>query len=299
MSRILLLLILSLLSLSTLLSSCTSATTSVSQTNTPPKANLTQSANRANRIVALTSVSADILRQLDSKKLVGMSGSNLFAKDPNFANVPTVSTGRTPPQLEKIVALKPDLVIGAVGFHDQALKKMQELNIPTIATEINSWSDLESLTQKIADATETDAAPLLKRYQACLANIPPSSRSTLVLVSRQPLLAPNRQSWAGSLLEQFKAKNVAAELQGKSGFRGYITLSPEKVLEANPEVLILVDPEKGDISEFKTLPFWDQLQAVKNDRVYAFEYYGLINPGSIAKIEQACDRLKQVLAPKS
>jgi hypothetical protein len=25
----------------------------------------------------------------------------------------------------------------------------------------------------------------------------------------------------------------------------------------------------------------------------------LVNPGSIAKIEQACDRLKQVLAPKN
>jgi iron complex transport system substrate-binding protein len=299
MFRISLSLVLFFVSLSTLLFSCTTNPTSVSQTNAPSKTSQTQTTNRASRIVALTSVSADILRQLDSKKLVGMSGSNLFAKDPDFANIPTVSTGRTPPQLEKIIALKPDLVIGAVGFHDQALKKMAELNIPTIATEINSWSDLELLTQKIADVTQTDATPLLKRYQACLTNIPPSSRSTLVLVSRQPLLAPNRQSWAGSLLEQFKAKNVAAELQGKSSVRGYITLSSEKVLEANPEVLILVDPEKGDISEFKTLPFWNQLQAVKNDRVYAFEYYGLVNPGSIAKIEQACDRLKQVLAPKN
>ncbi|NJM88466.1 MAG: ABC transporter substrate-binding protein, partial [Hydrococcus sp. RU_2_2] len=29
--------------------------------------------------------------------------------------------------------------------------------------------------------------------------------------------------------------------------------------------------------------------------VYVFDYYGLINPGSIDKIEEACTKLKQVL----
>lgn len=266
-----------------------------------PRPNLSQNSPKtiikaATRIVALTSISADVIQQLDSKKLVGMSGSSLFDKDDRFKNIPTVSSGRTAPNIEKIIALKPDLVIGAVGFHDQVLQKMKQLGIRTISTELNSWTDLEALIKQLAESTQTSSNPILKRFQNCSANITNKSSSTLVLVSRQPILSPNRESWAGSLLERFKIKNVTAELQEKSPMRGYITLSAERVLQANPEVIILVDVPMGDISQFKTLPFWNQLQATKKNQVYTFEYYGLVNPGSIVKIEQACKQLKDILA---
>ena len=88
------------------------------------------------KVVALTSLSADILYRLDESSLVGVSGSRLIAQDPNFSELPKVSEGRTPPNLEKIVALKPDLVIGAVGFHDQVLKKLDEVGIETMAAEV-------------------------------------------------------------------------------------------------------------------------------------------------------------------
>ncbi|MGH2415850.1 MAG: ABC transporter substrate-binding protein, partial [Microcystaceae cyanobacterium] len=120
--------------------------------------------------------------------------------------------------------------------------------------------------------------------------------SVLILVSRQPILAPNKKSWAGDLLTQFKAKNVAADLQGNSPVGGYITLSAEKVLQQNPEIVLIVDPaQEGLLEKFKSDPFWNQLQAIKNDRVYVFDYYGLVNPGSIDKIEETCTKLKQVL----
>jgi len=248
------------------------------------------------RVVALTSISADLIQQLDNKKLVGMSGSSLFDKDARFKNIPTVSSGRTAPNIEKIIALKPDLVIGAVGFHDQVLKRMNQLGIRTIATELNSWTDLEVLIKQLAESTQSDPNSILKRFQNCSVNVAKKSASTLVLVSRQPILSPNRESWAGSLLERFKIKNVTAKLQEKSPMRGYITLSAERVLQANPEVIILVDVPMGDVSQFKTLSFWNQLQATKKNQVFTFDYYGLINPGSIVKIEQACKQLKDILA---
>jgi iron complex transport system substrate-binding protein len=250
----------------------------------------------ASRVIALTPLSADILYRLDKTKLVGISGSQLLAKNPGFAALPRVSEGRTPPNLEKIVALKPDLVIGAVGFHDPAIAKLKSLSIQTLLWEVDSWRSLKTLTQTLGDAVGADATPLLRQYQAFLDPTPTQRGSTLVLASRQPLMSPNAQSWAGDLLIQFGIKNVSADLQGKSPMRGYITFSPEKILEANPESVILVNTPQGDIEKIKSEPFWNKLNATKTQKIYTFDYYGLINPGSIDAIEKATTQLKAIIA---
>ena len=254
----------------------------------------------AERTVALTSLTADILQHLDASKLVGIPGSRLLANDPRFDALTEVSSGQTEPNLEKIVALKPDLVVGARGFHDRVLQRLKELDIPTLTVEVNSLQALTEMTETLAAAVEADPAPLLQRYQTCLSDPPGTQSSVLVLVSRQPILAPNKASWAGSLLDRFQAKNIAAELQGQSPVRGYVTLSAEKILTANPEIILLVDLGGNILEEFQAQPFWQQLQAVKTNRVSTFDYYGLVNPGSVDRIEQTCNQLRQVLvAPEA
>ncbi|MDZ7957313.1 MAG: ABC transporter substrate-binding protein [Aulosira sp. DedQUE10] len=280
------------------LAACNTATIQQPLSQIPANTNSQASPKvTAKRVVALSSLSADIISQLDKTKLVGITGSKLFKDDPNFANIPRVSQGQTPPNLEKIIALKPDLVIGAEGFSNQPIEKLKQLGISTILTQVNNWESLEKLTQKLADLIGVNPQPLLKRYKSFLAEKPTHSPSTLVLVSRQPILAPNKNSWAGDLLAKFEAKNLVAEFQGTSPIGGYVTLSAEKVLSANPEVLILVnnaDPQLLD--SLKKEAFWQQLQATKNNRVYSFDYYGLVNPGSIDAIQKTCQKLTQVLS---
>ncbi|MBH8574857.1 ABC transporter substrate-binding protein [Nostocaceae cyanobacterium CENA369] len=254
----------------------------------------------AQRVVALSSLVTDIIYQLDKNKLVGITGSTLFKNDPRFKDIPRVSEGQNSPNLEKIVALKPDLVIGAEGFSNQAIQRLQQLGIPTFLTQVKSWESLEELTKKLAQLIDADPQALLNRYKTFLPDKLTQSPSTLVLVSQQPILAPNKNSWAGELLAKFRAKNLAAELQGQSPIGGYVTLSAEKVVEANPEVIIVVNPPQVGsnttvLESFKKEAFWQKLQATKNNRVYVFSYYGLVNPGSIDAIENACQQLKQDL----
>jgi iron complex transport system substrate-binding protein len=249
----------------------------------------------ATRVVALTSISADIISQLDATKLVGISGSRLLASNQTLKALPRVSEGRTQPNLEKIAALKPDLAIGAAGFHDGVLDKLKSIGVKTLTTKVDSWRSLEELTKTLATTIQANPEPLLQRYQKCSPN--PTSNpgaSTLVLVSAQPLLAPNKTSWAGDLLARLGAVNLAAELQGQSPTQGYVTLSPEKILQANPNILILVNVEGVTIEQFKSKPFWRDLKAVQNNRVYTLDYYGLVNPGSIDAILQACSQLKDI-----
>jgi iron complex transport system substrate-binding protein len=229
-----------------------------------PPVNQPQTTNSesAQKVVALTPLTADIIHQLDPTKLVGIPGSTLVSSNPKFTGITVVTAERTPPNLEKIIALKPELVVGASGFHDQTMQKLQQLGIKTLLTQVDSWTSLEELTTTLAKSLNVSPEPLLKRYQTFLTDSPNQGPATLVLVSRQPILSPNQSSWAGDLLGKFNVKNVAAQLQGDSPMRGYVTLSAEKI------------------------------------RVYVFDYYGLVNPGSIEKIEQATAQLKQVLAKK-
>ncbi|NJM90657.1 MAG: ABC transporter substrate-binding protein, partial [Hydrococcus sp. RU_2_2] len=249
---------------SVLLIACNSSNLPAQPNTTEPIKSPNSSIESAQRVIALTSLTADIIERLEPSKLVGIAGSSLLRKDERFQNIPQVSEGQTPPNLEKIVALKPDLVIGAKGFSDLTLNKLKELGIPTLSTNINSWNALIEITRSLAQIIGADATPLLARYQTFLSDNSQASPSTLVLVSRQPILAPNQKSWAGDLLAKFNVKNVAAELQGNAPIAGYVTLSPEKILKENPELLLIVEPMGQKLlPEFKAEPFWNQLKATQ------------------------------------
>ena len=285
--------------LSILLTACNYPTAQQPPT-TPVNVNQTTPTS-AQRIVALTSLTADIIYQLDSTKLVGITGGSLLNKDSRFQGLQRVAQGQTPADLEKILALKPDLVIGAQGFSDQTLQQLEKLGIKTFSTRVNSWESLKELTKTLAGFVGADPTPLLNRYDGFLPKGKNNSNSTLVLVSRQPILTPNKNSWAGDLLHQFGVNNLAADLQGTSPIGGYITLSAEKILAANPEVIILISPPQGGsqtalLDAFKQEGFWQKLSAAKNNQVYVFDYYGLVNAGSIDAIEKATQQLAQILA---
>jgi iron complex transport system substrate-binding protein len=263
---------------------------------TSPTASIPVS-NSVQRVVALTSLSVDIINRLAPDKLVGIAGSSLYRDDPRLKALPKVSEGRIAPNLEKIVSLKPDLVIGAEKFHEATASKLKELGITCELFEVKDWQSLEALTKTIAEKVSADPQPLLQKYQAMRQNTPKNAPKTLVLVSRQPILSPNKNSWAGALLKSFNIPNLAADLQGASPIQGYVSLSPESILKANPEAIALVEtpmPNSNILKEFANEPFWQNLKAVKDKQIYVFDYYGLVNPGSIDSIETATQKLRQL-----
>ncbi|MEL6935983.1 MAG: helical backbone metal receptor, partial [Cyanobacteria bacterium J06607_17] len=159
-------------------------------------------------IVALTSISADIVHTLAADTLVGIPGSPLLTDDPRFEGLTVVSSGRTEPDLETIVALKPDLVIGAAGFHDKTLERLTELEVNVLSADIKSWESLKTFTQVLATQLNVDPALLVERYDACLAQATDSGPTAIVLASRDPILSPSRESWAGDFLEKFNVQNL-------------------------------------------------------------------------------------------
>nr|WP_238178540.1 ABC transporter substrate-binding protein [Calothrix sp. 336/3] len=292
--------------LSCILIACSTTNQNIStpnpnKSNTPVSITSPSSPSSASRIVALSPIAADIIYELDKTKLVGMAGSSLLNQDGRFQTISRVSEGRTPPNLEKIIALKPDLAIVPEGFYQPQVQKLKELGVTIYSYNLNNWQSLEKLTQDIANYLGVNAQPLLTRYESFLANKPGKETSTLVLTGTKPIISPNKNSWAGDILKQLNIKNVTAELQGQSAFKGYVTLSAEKILEINPDVIILINtpPAKADaavISDWQKESFWQNLKATKNNQVYVFDYHGLINAGSIDSIEKTLKRMNEVFS---
>ena len=253
--------------------------------------------NKRKKIVALTSLSADLVNSIDSKSLVGIPGSSLLKSNPSFQNIAIISSGRMPPNLEKIISLKPDLVIGANGFHDKPLSKLNQLGVKTLSTKIKNLKDLENLNKEINSfLLKKDIEPLSNKISNCYSSSSKISKdkNVIALVSTKPILSPNSKSWSGNLIKRFGLKNLTSELQSKSEFRGYVNLSQEWLLKAKPNNLIVVKTPGSDISQYESLAIWNKIPAVKKKNIFSFDYYGLINPGSLDSINKACKKLSSI-----
>ena len=253
--------------------------------------------NRRKKIVALTSLSADLVNSIDSKSLVGIPGSSLLKSNPSFQNIAIISSGRMPPNLEKIISLKPDLVIGANGFHDKPLSKLNELGVKTLSTKIKNLKDLENLNKEINSfLLKKDIEPLSNKISNCYSSSSKISidKNVIALVSTKPILSPNSKSWSGNLIKRFGLKNLTSELQSKGEFRGYVNLTQEWLLKAKPNNLIVVKTPGSNISQYESLAIWEKIPAVKKRNIFPFDYYGLINPGSLDSINKACKKLSSI-----
>ena len=246
------------------------------------------------RVVALTSLTADLINTISKDSLVGIPGSSILKKNKDFDSIPIVSSGRMPPDLEKILSLKPDLVIGAKGFHDRPLSKLNSLGISTLSTSISSLDDLDKLNKKLASKLNARTKSLEDILGSCYPKNKNKNKNLIVLVSSKPILSPNKDSWAGNLISSFKLNNLASEITNKTEFKGYVNLSPEWLIKSQPENILVIKTPGSDMSQYESINIWNKLEAVKNNKIYTFDYYGLINAGGIKAINKACQKLSSI-----
>ncbi len=258
------------------------------------------SSNKIERVVTLTSLSTDIVSSISRDKLVAIPGSSLFKDKIDYQKLPRISQGRTPPNLEKIVSLKPDLVIGTKGFHDKILSKLKEINVTTLSYELKDWDSLENTINLISTKLEINDS--IKSNEIINTNlkecVEPNEQNkkpnVVVLASTKPILSPNSKSWAGNLLQRFGLNSLTKDLDSKTQFRGYVNLSPEWLVKEDPDNLIIVQTRPGQYVDFEKSQPFSNLKAVKSDKVHRFNYYGLINAGSLESINSACLKLKKI-----
>lgn len=185
------------------------------------------------------------------------------------------------PSFEKILALKPDLVVADSVIHAQPqLKKpLEELGVPVIFAGADSYQkvlDGLALMGKVFDSSETTktvSAGITKARDDARAALASKNVSAVALISDrdQVLYAAKPGSYAGDVMTQAGLKNPAASQPDSGPFPGYTTLAPEKLIEYNPDFIFTITPAPAPAPKLSTLvpqiPPFRGLKAVTEKRV--------------------------------
>ncbi|MGF6982899.1 iron complex transport system substrate-binding protein [Paraburkholderia atlantica] len=180
--------------------------------------------------------------------------------------------------LERIVALKPDLiVVWRHGNAQRQLERLRELHVPLFFSEPRRLDDiavsLTKLGQLLGTSTSADAAAAvyrddIARLRARYANRPVVS--VFYQVWDRPLMTLNGEHMISDVIALCGGRNVFADLQPLVP-----TVSTEAVLAANPQAIVTAAP--GATQPDTTLPqldawrAWPRLAAVANNNLFAID----------------------------
>ena len=197
--------------------------------------------------------------------------------------------------LERIIALKPDLIIvWRHGSSERQIDVVKKLGVPMFHSEPQH---LESIADNVAklgqlmgtDAVAAPAAADLRRRIAALrtryANRPVVR--TFYQVWDKPLYTLNGQHIVSDALRLCGGENVFSKLSVTAP-----VVSVEGVLQENPEAIFATaEKNYGGVSLWKPYP---TLTAVRNDNLFTIDG-NLVNragPRMVAGAEQLCEKLE-------
>ena len=164
-------------------------------------------------------------------------------------------------QIERIVALKPDLVLAALS--SRAVDRLQALGLPVLALEPQNMAQTRRMVQRVAQALGTPAEgdALLQRIDAQLARaaarVPPGWRGRKVYLEVAAVpYAAGEASFIGELLTQLKLGNVVPAALGP-----FPQLNPEFVLRAQPDLVVA---SARALAGMPARPGWGALKALQS-----------------------------------
>ncbi|HKC74854.1 MAG TPA: ABC transporter substrate-binding protein [Chloroflexota bacterium] len=253
------------------------------------------------RIVALAPNVVEILYALGvGRHVVGVSQDSTYP--PAAAHKPVVVTYSGGPNLEKIIALRPDVLIAA-GIDASYLPKLHSLRLPIIVLDPQTIGGiLHDITiAGVATGTDGVAHALVPRLQARIDTV---TRRVRRAVSRPHVYYEydfdkaggwtyGRGSFGDAVITMAGGYNV-----GRAGAGPYPQLSPEQIIGLNPQVIVLGDAAYGVSSRsVRERPGFDAVRAVQLNHLYPFNDTLVSRPGP--RIVDGLEQLARLLHPKA
>jgi iron complex transport system substrate-binding protein len=182
-------------------------------------------------------------------------------------------------QIERIVRLKPDLVLAAPSA--RAIERLETLGVAVVVLESKRHADVQRTLALLATALGKPQqaarvwAQIQAEMQAAEARVPAAMRGQRVYfeVESAPYAA-GPQSFIGESLQRLGLGNIAPVELGP-----FPKLNPEFVVRAQPDVIVAA---RRNLAEMARRPGWSALGALQRGRVCGFEpdaYEVLIRPG--------------------
>jgi iron complex transport system substrate-binding protein len=258
-------------------SASASATLAASSTTTYPlqiaaaNGNITVS-SRPTAIVSLSPTATEMLYAIGAGSQVKAVDS--YSDYPKSA--PHTKLNALTPNVEAIVAYKPDLVVVA-GDTTGLTAQLAKFGIPVLsdpaATTLNQayqqFDELGLATDHLAQA-KTEVSKIKGQIKQIVANTPKASKPiSYYFELDQTYYSVTSSTFIGQVLGLLGFKSIADAAKGAASSGGYPQLSAEFIIKANPKFIFLADTVCCGQSPKKVgkRPGWSELTAVKGGQV--------------------------------
>jgi len=219
------------------------------------------------RIVSLLpSLTESVCALEQCQRIVGV---DRYSNYPASVRRLPVMGGGLDPNIEGIVALKPDVVLMAVS--SRASQRLESLGIKVVALETRSHADVRRVLSVLGVLLEVPPQAGAERLwrvidtsvSAAAQSLSPKARNTRVYfeVSRGPYAA-GESSFIGETLSRLGVKNVVPAALGP-----FPKLNPEFVVRANPDVIMVGNRSMQAMAAY---PGFASIKAVREQRICVF-----------------------------
>jgi iron complex transport system substrate-binding protein len=234
------------------------------------------------RIVCTTTESVDILYRLGlGDEIVGISGFTV--EPPEARQKPKIGT-YTSIKLDKIKELNPDLVVAfsdlqapithdlvKAGFTVFAMNQRTVRGILEAILMLGSLVGAADRARKLVDEMQHDMEAIQQRA----AQLPRRPR-VYFEEWNDPLISGI--GWVGELIEMAGGEDIFPDVKGTNAPERVI--SADQVRQRNPDVIIASwCGKKVNIRSILQRPGWEQIDAVKHQRVHEIKSAYILEPG--------------------
>lgn len=222
------------------------------------------------RIVSLAPAYTETLIELGLKdRIVGITPCSDYLEETK--DIEKVGF-YTQPSLEKIVSLKPDLVLVADYIGQESIcKTLERLGIKVVVFRQRGVRGILEMVEEIGKlcGKEKEAKGLLREMEATIDEVKREVEGlerpkVYVEVGYNPLFTAGKDSHIDDLIEIAGGENIAKGIN-----KPYPRISQEFVIQKNPQVIILPYMGRRYTKEsVKKRSGWENIEAVRNDRIY-------------------------------
>ena len=226
-------------------------------------------------------------------------GVDRYSNHPASVRRLPVVGGGIDPNIEAIVALKPDVVLLAVS--SRASERLESLGIKVVALETKNHADVRRVLKKLGALLEIPDAVGADRLwrvidasvEAAAQSLPPTAKNIRVYfeVSRGPYAA-GESSFIGETLARLGVKNIIPAALGP-----FPRINPEFVVRANPDLIMVGSRSMEAMAAY---PGWSSIKAVKEQRICVYgvdESDVVVRPGP--RMAEAARIMAKCIADKA
>lgn len=207
-------------------------------------------------------------------------GVTQFCNFPEEAMKIDITGDYNGPSIEKLIEFGANVYI-TDHIADDVRKTLEDAKITVIVLASNNYKDVFSkilLMGQIFDKNEEADSILIsmKNREAALLNAIKDLKSKRVFyeVWHDPLMSAGPGSFIDEMINMLGSENIASDAAS-----AYAEFSVETLIERNPEVYITANDGMKTAEDIKARTGYDQIDAIKNDRIYFLDSDIISRPG--------------------